>query len=134
MEGDRIDWERLDRFILGEGSPEERAAVQDMMNADATFRSLVDAMRTVGVDASLESPRWDAPRALEQVRRQLGIEHRDITPITVPLRSRVRRTLMRVCVITGAAAAVMLGVFWRSLSDRQLVHVPAQAWATAWTP
>jgi anti-sigma factor RsiW len=130
MDGDRVDWERLQRFILGEGSPEERANLEHWVNADPARRELADAMRTVG--GSANSPRWDAPRALRHVQRQLGIGDRDTVPvITSP--SKGRRALRRLIVVTGAAAAVILGVLWRNLSESQRPDVPARVWTTAWT-
>ena len=132
MEGDRIDWERLDRFILGEGSPEERAQLEEWMDADPSRRALADAMRGVGAPRHTTAPQWDAPRALHDVRRQLGLSD-FATPTIAPPRPRTRRTLARAFLFTGAAAAVVLGVFWRNLSDSQRALVPAQVWATAWT-
>ena len=133
MEGDRIDWERLDRFISGEGSPNERAVLEEWVNADPERRALAGAMRSVGAPRhSADAPRWNAPRALQEVRLHLGLSDVD-APVAVSRRPKARRALWRAFVFTGAAAAVVLGVCWRNLSESERAQVPAQVWATAWT-
>jgi anti-sigma factor RsiW len=130
MDGDRIDWERLDRFISGEGSPEERAMLERWVNDDPALRALADAMRTVG--RSTDAPRWDAQRALRRVQQQIGTDDQTTLPIARPA-FNARRVLRRMFVVAGAAAAVVLGVLWRNLSDSRRSDVPPRVWATAWT-
>jgi anti-sigma factor RsiW len=136
MAGDHIEWEKLDRYVLGEGSADERAALERWVNDDPARRSLVEAMRTVGTGptASRRQPEWNTARAFGRVQRQLGIASPAVPPkIVVVRRSRIRRAFARVVVVTGAAAAVVLGVLWRNLSTSRPVDVAPREWATAWT-
>ena len=62
-----LDWERLDRFVRGEGSLRERAELTCWVNADRSLRALADAMRTVGAPTPGRG-RFDAVRALLRVQ------------------------------------------------------------------
>jgi hypothetical protein len=69
-----IDWERLDRFVRGAGSWEERASLTAWVESNPHIRQLAETMRTVG--GLRTGPTPDAYRALREVQRQLGIADR----------------------------------------------------------
>jgi anti-sigma factor RsiW len=72
-----FDWERLDQFICGDGSPDERAELERWVNERPARRTLADAMRTVGAQrfagADADSTHWDASRALRELQAKIGI-------------------------------------------------------------
>jgi hypothetical protein len=70
---DRIDWDRLDRYVCGVGSPAERAALAAWVCADAKLRQLADAMRTVGRPFHGRPKAPNARVALRAVQRRLRL-------------------------------------------------------------
>jgi transmembrane sensor len=71
-EQDAIDFERLDRYVRGAGTPDDRAALEAWVAADPKRRALAEAMRTVGRPGGKPNPQVDTYRALARVRRELG--------------------------------------------------------------
>jgi len=107
MHDDQIDWSRLDRFVRGEGTSAERAALERWVNGDPKRRALAAAMRTVG-DTSGPSLRFDAGRALRRVQEQAaprrGARKMQLALMPESRRSRLTRRSM---LFVGAAAAVI---------------------------
>jgi transmembrane sensor len=80
MDTNDIDWERLDRYVRGDGSPEERAALERWVNAHPERRRLADAMRAAGGPVGLPARQWDAQAAWFRLRRRMR------RPAEAPLR------------------------------------------------
>jgi len=66
-----IDWERLDRLVLGTGSPGEQQSLAEWADADPRRVALAKAMRTIARPTSGPGFRPDARRALARVRQRL---------------------------------------------------------------
>jgi len=119
MGDDQIDWERLDRFVRGEGSPAERAALERWVEDDPTRRALADAMRTVGVPRSGDARRFDAALALRQVQGQAA-PHRPSKKVRLLLpesrRAGSKRPLMLATVVAVAIAGALT---WQRERTRQ---------------
>src|SRR5262245_32421203 len=69
---DGIDFDRLDRYVRGVGTPDDRAALEAWVAEHPQRRALADAMRTVGRSRGGPPAQPDAFRALARVRRELG--------------------------------------------------------------
>ncbi len=116
MDWDSIDWERLDRYVTGRGSPDELAALDAWVKADPELRAVAAAMRTVGRSPGEDERPWDVARAWQQLRRRLHqAPLRLLSPsggATSPLGSPPRRwTRFRdrpVIALATACAAVLL--------------------------
>jgi ferric-dicitrate binding protein FerR (iron transport regulator) len=128
MDDDRIDWERLDRFIRGVGQPAERAALERWVDADPIRRKLADAMRSVGSRNPEQLSRWDGPAALRRLEQQRASARgaRAARPGARSAPDRWRR-LPRTLVTAGvAAAALVAGVFFRTRYETRARTVGAQ--------
>ena len=111
MDWDAIDWERLDRYVTGQGSPQELAALEAWVNADPERRAIAAAMRRVGQPSGTPERPWDAARAWQVVRRRL-----------------VHAPLQLVSVSGGAARGLgALPYPWTRLRERPLLGVAAAA-------
>ena len=108
MDDDQIDWTRLDRFVRGDGTPLERAALDRWVNSDPKRRALADAMRTVGAAKSGPAPPFDAARALRRVQGETtpGRRVRKMQLTLMP-ESRRSRIIRRLTVISSVAAAIV---------------------------
>ena len=71
-ENDATDFERLDRYVRGVGTPDDRAALEAWVASDPKRRALADAMRAIGGSGSGASAEANAHRALARVGRELG--------------------------------------------------------------
>jgi ferric-dicitrate binding protein FerR (iron transport regulator) len=128
MGDDQIDWERLDRFVRGEGSPADRAALERWVDEDPTRRALADAMRSAGAPRSGDAPRFDAVRALRRVQRQ-SAPRRPTNRMRLTLSPESRRTgsRRRVMVVMGIAAVVIGGALtWRTVPRQRPTDPPRE--------
>jgi transmembrane sensor len=115
MDWDSIDWERLDRYVTGRGSPDEWAALDAWVKADPELRAIAAALRAVGRPVGEPDRPWDVPSAWQKLRRRL--HHAPLRllspsggapgPLAPPPHPgmRLRRQLM---LAAGTAAAVVL--------------------------
>lgn len=74
MDTARVDWERLDRFVTGDGLPAERDALSQWVESDVVLSALARTMRHITHAPSEASPRFDAERAWhfhQQLRRPI---------------------------------------------------------------
>ena len=101
-----IDWERLDRYVRGDGMPEERAALQRWVDANPELGPLAESMRRVGGRPGESSPEWNVRAAWQLVEREMRRAGRPSLRI-------VRRT-------PGTAAPRFRGIGLR--------RAPASAW------
>lgn len=73
MDRNDIDWERLDRYIGGQGTAEERAAAERWIASDPELAKIAATMRTIGRLAPEQSHAWDVRggwhRVLDRVHR-----------------------------------------------------------------
>lgn len=110
MDDDEIDWERLDRFVRGEGTPAELTSLGRWVDANPTRRALADAMRTVGSTGPGPSPQWDATRALRRVERQRGGVRRGTRKLHLTVAPPARRSpaILSALLLAGAAAVILV--------------------------
>src|ERR1051325_6701234 len=66
----QIDWELLTRYITGELSAPESAAVERWFAADARHREELERLRDVWVASHGDVTGWDADRALANLRNR----------------------------------------------------------------
>jgi transmembrane sensor len=117
MDWDAIDWERLDRYVAGRGSPAELAALEAWVNAHPELRAVAAAMRSVGRPPDEAARAWDGASAWQRLRRRLHHAplrlHSPSGSAPSPLGSPPRRwTRVRerplVALATASAAALLL--------------------------
>lgn len=60
-----IDWDKLDRYVRGDGNRDERAKLEQWINEDPDRLALVKAMRAVGARGSTEPDTDRAWRAMQ---------------------------------------------------------------------
>lgn len=117
MEHDAIDWERLDRYVTGRGTPEELAALERWVDSDPALRALADAMRSAGLPPHTLPPDWDAGEAWQRVSGRMRLMERGPLRV-IPGAGGARgsaappspRRLARAWRSVAAAAAVVLAV------------------------
>jgi transmembrane sensor len=127
-------WERLARYITGESTTEERAAVAAWLAADPARAELLAQLgHSVDRLAARTPPNLDVEAALRRVRARM-----DEAPVT-PLASRRPRGELwtmrwRTTVLRAAAVVVLLlgGVLvWRAMRGGKGTEVsPALSWVT----
>jgi len=66
-----LDWDRLNSYVTGEGTPEERAALERWIESDPELMAIVAAMRSVGRPESAGRSTWDTRSALDRVHRRM---------------------------------------------------------------
>ncbi len=114
MDWDAIDWERLDRYVTGRGSPDELAALHAWVQADPERRAVAAAMRAVGRPSGTDGQPWNVASAWQQLRRRLhqaplrllAPSERAVGLLGPPPRPWTR--LRRRPLLAGVAAAVIL--------------------------
>src|SRR6266446_729757 len=112
MDRNSIDWERLDRYVTGRGTPEELAALEAWVSSDPELRAIAAAMRTAGRPPGVEQRPWDVRGAWQRLRRRMGRAplrmllpaDRDYSPLTSPVGTGARR---RTRWLVGTAAAAI---------------------------
>src|SRR6266571_2634754 len=72
MDRNSIDWDRLDRYVTGRGTPEELAALEAWVSSDAELRAIAAAMRTAWRPPRIEQQTWDVRGAWQRLRRRMG--------------------------------------------------------------
>src|SRR5712691_4873171 len=114
MDRNSIDWERLDRYVTGRGTPEELGALEAWVSSDPELRAIAAAMRTAGRPPGIEQRPWDVRGAWERLRRRMGRAplrmlspaDRAYSPLTSPIEIAARQRT-RWLVGTAAAAVVL---------------------------
>lgn len=101
MDRNHVDWDRLDRYVMGQGSPEERAALEAWVAADPELRAIAAAMQTVGRHPEAEQRTWDVAGAWQRVRSRM-----DRASLRVV--SLADRRPARMWWLVGTAAAVVV--------------------------
>jgi transmembrane sensor len=71
MDEREIDWERLDRYVRGGGTPEERAALERWVAADPEHRALAESMRRVGHPPGEPAAPWNVRAAWQRLEREM---------------------------------------------------------------
>lgn len=71
MDEREIDWERLDRYVRGDGTPEERAALQRWVDANPELGPLAESMRRVGGRPGEPADEWNVRAAWLRVEREM---------------------------------------------------------------
>lgn len=69
-----IDWERLDRYVTGEGTPEEREALDRWVASDPVLETVAAVMRTAQRRPETAANKWDAGHAWDAVTERLGLQ------------------------------------------------------------
>ncbi len=69
-----IDWDRLDRYVTGDGTPEERAALRRWVEADPELEVLAEVMRTAHRRAGEMPEGWDLSGSWTAVTHRLGFD------------------------------------------------------------
>src|SRR6476620_1878051 len=78
---DESDWARLARYLAGECSPDEAAAVRERMDRDPAWRAQAEAMR-VAWDAAAAPPRaWDTDAAWARLAARASVRARHAAPV-----------------------------------------------------
>ena len=116
MDRNSIDWERLDRYVTGRGTPEELAALEAWVSSDPELRAIAAAMRTAGRPAGVEQRPWDVRGALQRLRRRMGRAplrmlspaDRAYSPLTSAIEIAAHRRTR--WLVGTAAAAIVLAV------------------------
>ena len=116
MDWDTIDWERLDRYAAGRGSPDELAALEAWVTAHPELRALAAAMRTVGRPPGEAAGPWDVASAWQRLRRRLhhvplrllSSSGGATSPLGSPPRRWARLRDRPLLALATAAAAVLL--------------------------
>lgn len=116
MDYDGIDWERLDRYVTGRGTPEELDALERWVDADPELRALADAMRTAGRPAGVAPGAWDTRAAWRRTQRFVRRPPlRVVTPQTGGRSARRHPPTRRRAAATSTA--------WRALAAAAVVVV-----------
>jgi ferric-dicitrate binding protein FerR (iron transport regulator) len=65
------DWIRLERYVSGQGTSEERAELECWISGSAELRAVVEAMRGAGRAPGDQVQAWDADAAWRKVSRRM---------------------------------------------------------------
>lgn len=71
MDEREIDWERLDRYVRGDGTPKERAALEAWVDANVELGALAESMRRVGELPGEPAREWNVRAAWLSVEREM---------------------------------------------------------------
>lgn len=134
MANEEIDWAALDRYVAGEGSPQERETLRRRIHASPELAAIVDAMRSAHrASAEIPSERMAAEAAWRSLSARLESDvarpARRQAPALALLSSNPRRRTSRLSRITGWAAAILViaGATYASWREfRPPVHSRAQ--------
>jgi transmembrane sensor len=87
-----IDWERLDRYVARNGTPEELEDLQQWVDSDPELQVIVEVMRTAQ-RLPEASPVWNATASWSSVAERLGLPEDPATalPPVPPATQRPRR-------------------------------------------
>ncbi len=118
-------WEDLARYIAGEGSPTQRAAIDAWLRSSPADAALVDELRrtTLGIP-TVDVPGLDVERALSRTRSRMAAP-----VVSLDSHRRSPRGWRPVWVGAAAAAglALAVGVAREFLTEPQATHVAASA-------
>jgi transmembrane sensor len=122
MDWNSVDWERLDRFVVGEAPPDEMATLAAWVNADPELRTLASFMRAVGKPVGVEQRDWDGSSAWQQLRRRMsGPPLELLSPGSRRVAFRLGRALSAAAVlILVAASSLWFLARWRR--DPNSIH------------
>lgn len=73
MDRNDFDWDRLDRYVTGSGSPEQLAALERWIDSDPELRALADSMRTIGRPPEAAAGEWDVRAAYDGLHRRMRL-------------------------------------------------------------
>jgi transmembrane sensor len=113
---DDIDWDKLDRYVRGEGDANERATLEQWVNEDPERRSAADAMRTIGSRANAP----DTDRAFAAMQAKLGLRAPQPTPVRTLPRAETPTVPQWKRSIPVVAAAVLIGALGVALMQRRI--------------
>jgi ferric-dicitrate binding protein FerR (iron transport regulator) len=123
-----IDWVALDRYVGGEGTPDEREMMRRRIRASPTLTAIVDVMRSAGHASPEENSPADTDRAWGALSARLGSDRRH-EPLALispepPSRglSRLRGWAAAALFIAGSAYAS-----WRALRPSPSIRAQAPA-------
>lgn len=103
-----IDWERLDRYVAGEGTPAECEELRRWAESDPELRAIAEVMRTAQRLPGAELLRWDARQSWAVVAERLGLpsdwsaESPSSAPAARPVRRSARRPVLQLASIGHA--------------------------------
>ncbi len=125
-----MDWNRLDRFVRGDGTPEELADLRRWVESDPRLAALTDAMRTVGLTPPPAAwfrrlrwarrrhrlwghvrgsgSQWDAYGALAKIRPELAGPQSAGPGVSLAFGGRRLSLPLRAAAAAIAAAAVLM--------------------------
>lgn len=112
---DDIDWDKLDRYVRGEGDASERAKLEQWVNEDPERRSAADAMRTIGSRASAP----DTDRAFATMQAKLGLRATQPTPVRALPHAETPTVPHWKRSIPAVAAAVLIAALGVTLVQRR---------------
>lgn len=131
MDTDDIDWAGLDRYVTGQGTPDELAELERWVNGDPELRALAEVMRTAGRTVGQAPVAWNVPAARQRVHRRMRWLGRP--PLGVGSGSSSGGHPLAPWRAVAAAAVVLLAggssvLFLRSTptADRPVVTAPAR--------
>lgn len=117
---DDAGWARLARYLAGESSPAEAAAVEQWAAADPAHRELLAELSDTWTGAA-GGPRWDTNQAFARVQARIGAaDAKRAAPPVIPMRRRpaprsatpwLRAAAAVVLLAGGAVTAGGLGLF-----------------------
>src|SRR5437762_1322009 len=113
MDPHDIDWERLDRYVRGRGTPEELDTLRRWVESDPELRALAEAMATVGRPPGAATRAWDVRSAWQHLQRRMRRLDRASLRIAgaqgLPVPAW-RRILLRPALAAAAVLALVAGV------------------------
>jgi ferric-dicitrate binding protein FerR (iron transport regulator) len=104
MRDGEIDWVALDRYVGGEGTPDEREMMRRRIQASPVLTSIVDVMRSARLASAQANTPAEADDAWRALSGRLGVDRRHDPLTLIPPKPRPRE-LSR---LVGWAAAVLL--------------------------
>jgi len=106
------DWQRLDRYVAGEGTAEEREELRRWIDGNPELQALVEVMRTAQRLPTPTTLRWDSQTSWREVSVRLGLapKREPAGPVLELVRQGRRRTAVSVGLAVATAAAVFLVV------------------------
>lgn len=72
MDRHEIDWERIERWVSGQASPDELASLEAWVRADPELSAIAAALRAIGRSSGGAGHRWDVESAWQRLRRHMN--------------------------------------------------------------
>jgi transmembrane sensor len=118
-----MDWTVLARYLAGESSPEEAAAVRDWLARDPARGELIATLdRTTRLEPA--APPVDVEAALKRVKSRFN------EPRVIPLASPRTRPPLVFLLAAGIMLLVGASLIWRTVRSTPAVSAPARDYAT----